>query len=785
MKRVWIVISVFLTLATMVNAQRTQSIRGIITDAQSKSPVPGVTILILDSDPLIGTTSDMDGYYELSNIPIGRVNVQVSYIGYEPVTIPDLELNSSKELILDVPISEQVTKVDEVVITSGPDKDKPRNEMTTVSARTLSMVEAVKYSGTRSDPSRMAQNFAGVSGASDDRNDIVIRGNSPSGMLWRLEGIDIPSPNHFGTLGTTGGPVTMLNTNNLKSSDFLTGAWTAEYGNATSGVFDLQLRNGNYQKYEFMGQVGFNGFELGAEGPFSKKSKASFILNYRYSTLGLLSAIGVNFGTGAAVPQYQDLTFKINVPTKKAGKFSFFGVGGLSNIEFLDSESNDENLFSGTGEDSYAGSDMGVVGMSHTYFFNTSTYGKLTLAASGWNSTFKRDSLSIENGDPVRTNEIDHFQGKYSVRYDLNKKFNARNTIKAGVQYDLLQLGLNNKAWIEAKGLTSISDHSGLASLVQSYFQWQHRLTDKLVLNSGVHQQWFVYNNSWIIEPRFNMQYQIKKKHAISFGTGLHSQMQPLTAYFLKTELPNGSTILSNKHLGFTRNWQFIAGYDYSMTKNMRLKAEIYYQYIENAAIERFPSSFSMLNAGASFGTPDNTFLVNRGNGQNYGLELTLEHFFSKGFYFLITSSVFNSKYQGSDGQWRNTAFNTNYVFNVLGGKEFRIKKAHILSIDTKVAVTGGQRYTPIDIESSRAQGREVRFDERAFSEQYKTYFRWDLKLGYTYEGKRATQKIYVDLQNLSFQKNIFSQNYNPSTDNIETKYQIGFFPDVQYRILF
>jgi hypothetical protein len=148
----------------------------------------------------------------------------------------------------------------------------------------------------------MASNFAGVSGANDARNDIIIRGNSPSGLLWQLEGLNIPNPNHFGSLSSTGGPVSMLNNNVLDKSDFMTSAFPAQYGNALSGVFDLSLRNGNNEKYEFLGQVGFNGFELGAEGPFSKNSKSSFLINYRYSTLALFQQIGINFGTGSATP---------------------------------------------------------------------------------------------------------------------------------------------------------------------------------------------------------------------------------------------------------------------------------------------------------------------------------------------------------------------------------------------------------------------------------------------------------------------------------------------------
>ncbi len=780
-----LLIAALLLLGYTAMAQGTQTIRGIITDAQSNTPVPGATIIVMGSEPLIGTTTDYDGAYKLENVPVGRVTLQISFLGYENITLTNLELNSAKELVLDVPLVEQVNRMDEVVVSGTPDKDKPLNDMATVSARTLSMTEANKYSGTRSDPSRMAQNFAGVSGASDDRNDIIIRGNSPTGVLWRLEGIDIPSPNHFGTLGTTGGPVTMLNTNNLKNSDFLTGAFPAEYGNATAGVFDLRLRNGNNEKYEFLGQIGFNGFELGAEGPFSKKSKASFIFNYRYSTLGLLSAVGIDFGTGAAIPQYQDITFKINAPTKKLGQFTIFGVGGISYIEFLDSESGEEDFYSNQGEDSRAGSDMGVLGLTHNYFYKNEASGRVILAVSGWNTAFNADSLSIIDGSPTRTDELEFTQLKYTAGYQYNQKLNAKNLIKAGVQFDVFDLRLTNEQLVAENTYFLVQDYNGIAPLLQSFVQWQHRFTDKVTLNSGIHHQHFFLNNTWIVEPRINLRYQFKERQSVSIGAGLHSQMQPLQSYFVETNYTDGSTALTNEDLDFVRSNQLVLGYDNLIGKNFRFKAEVYGQYLTNAGIERMPSTVSLLNEGAGFGIEPFDSLVNNGRGYNYGLELTLEKFFGQGYYFLTTASIFNSQYEGSDEVWRSTKFNSNYVFNILGGKEFKIKSRHTIGFDTKIAVAGGQRYTPIDLDASRLAGGAVYDFSRTFEERHSTYFRWDFKLTYTFQGKRATQKFSVDLQNLTGRQNVFSEEYNTRTGDLETIYQIGFFPDVQYRILF
>src|SRR5690554_4405469 len=339
MKKAMLLLSLIIFYGGGLYAQDfTQNIHGQIIDKTTQTPIIGANIIVLDTDPLIGTVSDLSGYYELTNVPTGRVSVRVSYLGYESVTMTDLELTTGKELVLNFAIEEKVTKLEELVVVAGDEKSQPRNDMATVSSRQFTVEESQRYAGGRNDVSRMAQNFAGVRGSNDAVNDIVIRGNSPVGLLWRMENIDIPNPNHFGTLGSTGGPVSMLNNNVLANSDFSTGAFPAEYGNAISGVFDLKLRNGNSHSYEFLGQVGFNGFELGAEGPINREKKSSFVVNYRYSTLGVLSALGFNFGTGTAVPYYQDVSFKVRLPVDEKNVFSVFGLGGVSHIDILTSQ---------------------------------------------------------------------------------------------------------------------------------------------------------------------------------------------------------------------------------------------------------------------------------------------------------------------------------------------------------------------------------------------------------------------------------------------------------------
>ena len=289
--------ALFLLLAAGMYAQNLlprQTIRGIIIDEQSNQPLSGVTIRIETLDAQPSSISTASGAFSISEVPVGRHRLRISRVGYEESVINNIEVTSTKEVVLELRLREKVQVLNEVVVTSGKSKFKALNESTVVSARQLSMDEAVRYSGTRNDPSRMAQNFAGVSGPNDARNDIVIRGNSPSGVLWRMDGIDIPNPNHYSTVGSTGGPVTILNTNTLKNSDFITSAFPAQYGNAVAGVFDLRMRNGNAEKTEWLGQMGFNGFELGVEGPLGKNKKSSYLFDYRYSLVAAIQAVGLN-----------------------------------------------------------------------------------------------------------------------------------------------------------------------------------------------------------------------------------------------------------------------------------------------------------------------------------------------------------------------------------------------------------------------------------------------------------------------------------------------------------
>jgi hypothetical protein len=767
----------------------TQTIKGVITDAQSKYPLIGANIVVIGSAPLLGSSTDANGNFKLSNVPLGRQALKVSYLGYQERVLSNILVTSGKEVVISVELEEQVVTAGEVVVTAKRDKTETNNEFATLSARSFDIEETSRYAGSRNDPARMAANFAGVSGANDARNDIVIRGNSPSGLLWRLDGINIPNPSHYGALGATGGPVSMLNNNVLDRSDFMTAAFPAQYGNAIAGVFDLQMRNGNKDKREYLGQIGFNGFEVGVEGPFSENSQASYLVNYRYSTLGVFQALGIDFGTGAATPQYQDLSFKIDIPTSKAGRFTVFGLGGTSRIKFLGDDidtTSSTNLFGEESEDSYSDFRNGVVGASYTYYHTSSTYSKIAIAAStNWQS-YKEDSLSLEDRSPIRRVEAAYTQNKYSLNYLLNRKFNARNSATLGLISDLYDFELTERSLVNPTEFRDVRNSQGNSLLTQLYGQWQHRFTDLLTLNGGINVQHFSLSNSLAVEPRFGLKYQFAPKQSLNFGYGYHSQMQPLLTYFNQTNLADGTVLLTNNDMNFTRSQHLVLSYDRMLSDNLRLKVETYYQYITKVPVEQRPSSFSMLNAGADFSMPEEDSLVNRGTGRNYGIELTLEKFYSSGYYFLFTSSLFDSKYKGSDQVLRNTTFNGQYVVNLLAGKEFKVgNKNNVFNIDWKLTTAGGRHVTPIDFERSRLAGEAVYRQDEAFSTQLSNYFRTDVKFSFRMNRKKTTHEFSLDLQNVTNNKNVFTQRYNARTNKIATEYQIGFFPIPQYRLLF
>lgn len=785
------VLTFFCALAWQVSAQiLTQTVRGNVVDLLSQSSLPGATVVLLDTSMFIGSTTDVQGNFRLDNVPIGRQSIKISYIGYKDYIISNIIVNANKEIILTIQLEEKPIEMQEVVISATKASNEVNNDLVTISARGFNMEETNRYAGSFSDPSRMVANFAGVSGANDSRNDIIVRGNSPLGVLFRLDDIDIPNPNHFSTQGATGGAISILNNNLLNQSDFLTGAFPAEFGNKTAAVFDLKMRKGNDEKYEFTSEFGFNGLEFLSEGPINKKNNSSYLVSYRYSTLFIFDWLNIDIGA-PALPKYQDLSFKLNFPTQKLGTFSLIGMGGKSKISIIDAErkKSESNLApeAEEGFDLYAGSDMGVVGLTNKHMFSNNTYGKIILSASSEQFNVDIDSIIYDssrvNQGKVNTFHDGSYDSKVTVDYILNHKFNSRHFLKSGLKYKQLFFKMDENA-----GTFIITDSKGQTGLIQSYIHWQWRVSGVLTTNLGAHSQYFIFNNKKTFEPRFGLKWDASEKSKFSLGYGIHNQMQPLNLYMLETPISN-EIHLTNKYLDYTRSIHYVAGYSYFIRSNWIFKTEAYFQDLSQLPVEgTVGSSLSVFNSGTDYtGIPSIDSLKSEGLAKTYGVEFTIEKTFSNNNYLVYNTSLFKSEYSGSDGVWRSAAFDGGYIMNFLGGMEFELgkNKKRIMVLDGKATFAGGKRYTPIDSLASIFANTAVYETDKAYSKQFNDYSRIDIKIGFRENYKRATLTWFITMQNIFDKKNILTQVYNRYSQKVENVYQLGRVPIGGFKVEF
>lgn len=786
-------------------AQPTQTVRGKTIDSETEFPLAGVKIEIFTQDSLTKyrAISNVDGEYSIDNVPVGKHQMVAKLMTYDDKTIT-IEINSGKQTIVNIPMMESFLEQEEVVVV-GTKKGNVINEMALLSAQQFSVEETNRYPGSRSDPARMASNFAGVGGADDSRNDIVIRGNSPLGVVYRVEGIDIPNPSHFSVSGSTGGPVSILNNKILGNSDFFMSAYPAEYGNSTSGVFDLKLRNGNNERHELTGQFGFLGTELMAEGPMSKTGKSSYLIMGRYSTLSLFQAMGIKIGTDA-VPVYGDGAFKFNWQLKKGGALSVFAIGGASTIDIIISDQKEySEEFYGEGDrDQYFSTSMYVGGINYKKPVNEKTFISTSIAFSQENQNAQHDFLirSVDANNIITVEDkyqlLDYSftTSKGSAYFSLKHKANKKHLIQAGINADVYYYNMNDSVLAPGHNSANHSnfivrwDYDGAAALIQPFIQWKWRATEKMDFTLGLHNQYFSLSNSFsIAEPRIGWRLNLNKGQAITAGAGMHSQTQPQYTYlYHQIDSITGEKVYHNKNMDFSKSIHTVIGYEKVFKKGINIKTEAYYQYLYNIPVTIAPSSFSLINMGSGFQRFFPEPLKNTGTGYNYGIEFTVQKFFDKSFFFMFSGTLYDSKYEGSDGVLRNTSYNGLYIANVLGGKEFKLGAKQSISVGIKVTAAGGKRYGYVDIAQSQALNELIFQDDGFNSRQFYDYFRADLKVNWKFNAKRSTHEIGLDLVNILNSKNLLSLAYapniaDPSAEPIAFKQQLGFLPIFYYKI--
>ncbi|WP_018128100.1 TonB-dependent receptor [Balneola vulgaris] len=768
----------FLILLTLPATTKAQSgtIRGNVTDALTDEGLIGANIILLHTQPLIGTATNQDGDFEMEDVPLGRYDIKVTFLGYDSIVLHEVLVQSAKETILDIKMTEQVFEGQEVIVTPEINKSNPINEMAYASSRSFTVEETRRYAGGVDDPSRMVSAFAGVSsGGGTQQNALIVRGNAPKNVQWRLFGVEIPNPNHFAGLSIAGGGgLTLFSNQLLADSDFLTSAFPAQYGNALAGVFDINFRSGNMNRREHTAQIGINGLEFASEGPFNSSSNSTYLFNYRYSTLALLMPLLPTEGS----LQYQDISYKIDFRSKKYGRIKLWGIGGW------DGQSQNATFDKSQWEYEFwhrikykMNMGVGATGLTHNILIGENSSLETSLAATinytSWQQQRLNQDVVLE---PNLT--INNTSGRISFRSVLDKPYSKYHLNRTGVSFQYLLYDLKlQSAPNDSPPLATIIDEQGHSELLQFFTQSRFYISPKVTVHTGVHSQWFALTEEMTLEPRMGVEWIMNNNSKLSFGYGLHSQIEDLRIYFIKTD-----DEYTNKHLKMTKAHHFVLGYDLKVKENTRLKVEVYNQEQYDVPVIA-DSSFSMINF-----TQDWTFneaLINKGKGRNYGLETTYERFFNNGYYYLVTGTIYNSQYKGGDSKWYNTRFDQGYAFNVLGGKEYSWDDGkRVLGLNGKIAYVGGERFSPINFDAS-SNFEEVRyFNQRAFEKKFPNRLIFDATLTYQINKAKHTSEWALQIKNLLMEKDL-SHDYNFKTNHVDVVKEGFILPFINYSFKF
>ncbi len=777
----------FLTTSWMVIAGvaiaqgNLQTVRGTVVDVDTRQPLFGATVILADREPLIGTTTDPEGRFVMEAVPVGRIALQVRMLGYDEQLLPNLLLNSAKELVLEIKMQGSLVQLNEVVISGKKAHGEVRNDMAVLSARKIGVEETSRIAGGINDPARMVTTFSGVASDPAGDNTVIVRGNSPKGVLWRLEGIEIPNPNHFANDGTTGGPINVLNSEMIDDSDLYTGAFAAEYGNVTSAVFDMKLRDGNDRSREYTLKAGVLGTDLTAEGPVPGIGGGSYLVNYRYSSLALLDQTGIVDYQG--VPNYTDGAFKLKLPAGKAGTFSLFGLGGRSAIEQKDEGFTGDTLFA----ESEFGSRMGVLGLTHTRLFGSNNFLYSTVSVSGNGSTSEWRSTDAPGEEPLELREQQDMR-RWTMRATstLNTRINAAHKLRSGLIVSMDRYELEMDWWEFDPGrMERVLDQEGEAVTLQAFTSWKWRMSEKLALTTGVHVLHYSLNGSTSLEPRIGMRYQMDTRRAFMIGAGLHSRTESVMTYLARATRADGTTYQPNHDLGLGRAAHAVIGYEHMITEDIQLKAEAYYQYQYDQPVENNGSSgFWLGNWDGWFTDRD---LVNRGTATNAGMELSAEKFFTRGWHAMATLSLFEANYTALDGVERNSRYNLGGVGNLLAGKEWKVGREgrdKVLTTGLRFSIMGGQWHTPIDLQASIAADHQVDVND-PMSFKNEPVQKLDLLVAYRVGRAKVSHEIKADVQNVLNANTPVYRYFNSRTGSIGTVGQLAMLPVLQYTLRF
>lgn len=787
--------------ATVAEAE---TLRGTVKDAITGEPLMGATVKIAELSGA-AAVADIDGNYKITISQGGRYTIEANYIGYESSVMKEILISGAKEVVLDIVLRENVSELTEVVVRPRINKEATVNPAVLTGGVMLSMEEASRFAGGANDPARLVMAFAGVSGESDGSG-ISVHGSAPERLQYRIEGVEVFTPNHYNDMYNAGyGLVSGLNSNVIGNSDFFTSTFNANYSNALSGVFDVKMRPGNNAKHENILQMGTAFEELTLEGPLGSalggSGASSYIVNYRYGFTSLVDKLklvdtdGVHMG-------FQDFSWKINMPTKSAGTFSVFGLGMYDTGHDDPSELEDvHSAYDVVNEDGKLL--QMLAGVSHKIYLGnkwtwrtTAAYNMQHISSDTYYYGLRRDGdgvlftpLAYEEPEKQylfakrKLNE-----DRLLMNTELSKQLSAKWLTLLGAEYSHRFFDLGYSAVDELyaplstmKTYTAMKDNTGLFSAF-----WQNLLTlsDQFSLSLGVAANYFLLSKDFSPEPRVSMKWEPDEKNSLSMGYGLHSMVEKLDAYFYR----DATGDLVNKDLGLTKAHHLHVTYMHKFNSNLTLRMNAYYEYGFDTPVGTDGSTYCAANRYYAFTDEP---LVNKGNTRNYGGDITLEHYMSKGFFGQTNFSLFKSEYRGEDRVWRNQLFDRGFMFKILGGKEWMLGK-NVLNVSAKYSIQGGLRYSPIDIAQMRANLAAGIIDDDPIYKKGEEYTKRfdptsivDLTVSYKINRKKVSHTIAFEGLNILGAKSPQNVRFDLGTLNEHVdKYGIS-LPNVFYRLDF
>ncbi len=793
-----LILVTILTICGVVNIQA-QTVRGTVTDAISGEKLIGATVKVVETGT--GSVVDLEGNFRIDIPQSGRYTLETSYVGYEPNVMKEVLVAGVKEVVIDIQLRENNTELTEVVVRPRVNKEATVNPAVLTGGVMLSMEEASRFAGGYNDPARLVMSFAGISGEADGSG-LSIHGNAPERMQYRIEGVEVFTPNHFNDTWNAGyGLVSALNSNVIGNSDFFTSTFNANYNNALSGVFDVKMRTGNNAKHENILQIGTVSEELTLEGPISRKSNSSYIVNYRYGFTSLVDKLNLIDTDGAHV-DFQDFSAKLMFPTKRAGTFSIFGLG------FYDTTWDERVKLEDT-HSAYDASDNDaklaqlLVGVSHKihlgnkwtwrttaaynmqHLKNDIYYYGLERSAEG----FISQPLAYEEPERKYLFSIQKVnEDRLLSNTELSKQVTDRWLIQLGGEYSHRFFNLAYKSVDQLYApvstmheYTKMKDDTGLANI---FCQNLVRVSNYFSLSAGIAGNYFLLSKDFSVEPRASLKWDPDEKNSFSMGYGLHSMIEKLDAYFYR----NADGNLANKDLGLTKAHHLHATYVHKLNSNLTLRMNAYYEYGFDTPVGIDGSTYCVTNR--YFFYTDEP-LVNKGNTRNYGGDITLEHYMNRGFFGQTNFSLYKSQYRGVDKVWRNQLYDRGFMFKILGGKEWMIGK-NMLNVSVKYSIQGGLRYTPIDVEQMRANiaagiidDNPIYKDNEAFSQRFDPSGIVDLTISYKINRRHVSHTFAFEGLNILQTETPLYQRFDLGTLDVRTDKSGLSLPNIFYRLDF